>query len=344
MRFFSFILNEILRAGVGMDLKEQVLAALEINKGQYVSGAALSGTLFVSRNAVWKAVKSLQEDGHLISAVTNKGYCLAPDNSILSAASISKHLIDLNDVFDIEVYKTLPSTNSALKEKAGKGAPEGTVIVAEAQSAGRGRFGRSFYSPSGTGIYFSLLLRPPVKASDATLITTAAAAAVALSIEAVTGAEAKIKWVNDVFVGGKKVCGILTEGAFDMESGGMEYVVLGIGINITTPEGGFPPDIAALASAVCDVDAALGIRGLLISEILKRFWPYYQKLSTKAYLTVYKEKSLIIGGDIDVISGDKSSRARALDIDDDCRLVVVFEDGMVESLSTGEVSIRPRNT
>lgn len=344
MRLLSFILSKNSQVGEWMELKEQVLDALERNKGHHVSGGALAETLYVSRNAVWKAVKSLQDDGHHISAVTKKGYCLAPDSSILSAASIGKHLVDYADIFDIEVYKSLPSTNTALKEKAAQGAREGTVIAAEEQSAGRGRLGRSFYSPSGSGIYFSILLRPPVKATDATLITTAAAAAVALSIEAITGAQAKIKWVNDVFVDGKKVCGILTEGAFDMESGGVEYVVLGIGINITTPEGGFPPEISGLATSVCGDEAVLGIRGLLIAEILNRFWPYYQNLSRKTYLTVYKEKSLIIGGDIDVIGGDQTRKARALDIDDDCRLVVLFEDGKVESLSTGEVSIRPRTT
>lgn len=325
-----------------MDLKAQVLEALEKDKGQFVSGGALAETLFVSRNAVWKSVKALQDEGHHISAVTNKGYCLESDSSVLTSASIGKHLGDMASIFDIEVFKTLTSTNTKLKEKAAAGAREGTVLVAEEQTSGRGRMGRSFYSPSGTGVYFSLLLRPGVRASDATLITTAAAVAVAESIQEVMGAEAQIKWVNDVFVDGKKVCGILTEGAFDMESGGMEYVVLGIGINIAPPEGGFPPDIAPVASSVCSTEEAVpDTHGRIIAAVLRHFRPYYLSLTDKAYLPLYKSKSIIIGKDVNVITGEMSRRAHALDIDDDCSLIVRYEDGTIQALSSGEVSIRP---
>ncbi len=325
-----------------MDLKAQVLVTLERNKGGYVSGGELAETLYVSRNAVWKAVNALKLEGHNITAVTNKGYCLTPESDVLSAASIGKHLGALEKTFDIAVFKTLTSTNTALKEHAAKGAREGTVIVAEEQSGGRGRQGRDFYSPAGTGIYFSLLLRPSVKASDATLITTAAAVSVAASIEAVTGVEAKIKWVNDVFCHGKKVCGILTEGAFDMESGGMEYVVLGIGINVVQPATGYPGDISNVASAIYeDQIPEAEVRSRLIAEILNRFLGFYNQLAEKIFLKEYKARSFIVGNDVNVIAGDTSKKAKVLDIDDDCRLVVQFDNGLVEALSTGEVSIRP---
>lgn len=327
-----------------MDLKGQVLATLENNKGQYISGSALATEHYVSRNAVWKAVKALKEEGHEIEAVTNKGYCLKPGSDILSEASIGKFLGDMAGTFSIQVFKTLASTNISLKEQAAQGAPEGTVFVSEEQTGGRGRLGRNFYSPAGIGVYFSLLLRPSVKASDATLITTAAAAAVASSIEAVTGAKVKIKWVNDVFVSGKKVCGILTEGAFDMESGGMEYAVLGIGVNVTKPEEGFPADLTETAGAICvGGEAAHGLRSRLIAEILKRFWEYYVNLTDRPFLNEYKRRSFIVGYDVEVIKGDTSRTARALEIDDDCRLVVRFDDGAIEALSSGEVSIRPKS-
>lgn len=328
-----------------MDLKGQVLATLENKKGEYVSGNALAKEHYVSRNAVWKAVKALKDEGHEIEAVTNKGYCLKSGSDILSEASIGKFLGEMAGTFSIKVFKTLTSTNTCLKEQAARGAPEGTVIVSEEQTGGKGRLGRKFFSPAGTGVYFSLLLRPGVKASDATLITTAAAAAVASSIEAVTGAEAKIKWVNDVFVSGKKVCGILTEGAFDMESGGMEYAVLGIGVNITRPEAGFTGDLSETATAICENNkAAHGLRSRLIAEILKRFWEYYVNLTDKAFLNEYKRRSLVVGHAVDVIKGDTMRTAQALEIDDDCRLIVRFDDGSVEALSSGEVSIRPKST
>jgi BirA family biotin operon repressor/biotin-[acetyl-CoA-carboxylase] ligase len=327
-----------------MDLKDQVLETLERNKGCFVSGNELAGALHFSRNAVWKAVNALKSEGHDIRAVTNKGYCLAAGSDVLSKASIDKHLGEFVDVFSVEVLKTVDSTNTAVKAKAAQGVPEGTVIVAEEQTGGRGRRGRSFFSPGGTGLYFSVLLRPNVRALDATLITTAAAVAVASSVESVIGLGAKIKWVNDVFVGGKKVCGILTEGSFDMESGGLEYAVLGIGINIVKPEAGYPEEISKVAGALFEGgEPEPETRSRLIAEVLKRFWAYYRKLSGKTFLPEYKARSFIIGHDIDVIAGDALRKAQALDIDDDCRLVVRFEDGTVEALSSGEVSIRPRH-
>lgn len=325
-----------------MDLKDQVLETLENNKGRYVSGNELAVALHFSRNAIWKAIGALKDEGHDIQAVTNKGYCLMPDSDVLSSASIAKHLSGLSAKFYVNVFKTVDSTNTAVKALASQGAPEGTVLVAEEQTGGKGRRGRSFYSPSGTGIYFSILLRPVLKALDATLITTAAAVAVAASIESVTGIVATIKWVNDVFVGGKKVCGILTEGSFDMESGGLEYAVLGIGINVIKPDSGYPAEISSIAGAIFnDKEPETGTRSRLIAEILKKFWAYYQDLGEKAFLTEYKARSFIIGQNVDVISGDTKKKAQAIDIDDDCRLIVRFEDGAVEALSSGEVSIRP---
>ncbi|NLA86375.1 MAG: biotin--[acetyl-CoA-carboxylase] ligase, partial [Clostridiales bacterium] len=310
--------------------------------GRYVSGNDMASALYVSRNAVWKAVNALKSEGHDIHAVTNKGYSLAPESSVLSKASIKKHLGAKADSFHIEVVKSVDSTNTAVKALASQGAPEGTVIAAEEQTGGRGRMGRRFYSPAGTGIYFSVLLRPLVQVLDATLITTAAAVAVASSIETVTGTDAKIKWVNDVFCHGKKVCGILTEGAFDLESGGLEYAVLGIGINIKRPAGGYPPEISHVAGAVFESSAPeTETKSRLIAEILAMFWDDYNNLADKAFLPEYRSRSFIIGKDVDVIMGDALRKARAVDIDDECRLVVRFADGSVEALSSGEVSIRP---
>ncbi len=191
-----------------MSAKQHVLSVLEQNKGNSVSGARLAGELSISRNAVWKAIKALQSEGYAISAVPNKGYCLSEENDILSVESITPYLADNLKELSLMVHKSVTSTNTLLKELAGEGEKEGKVLIAEEQTGGRGRLGRKFYSPAKTGIYMSILLRPKLTVDDALFITTSAAAAVAEAIESVTGCEASIKWVNDIYCNGKKVCGI----------------------------------------------------------------------------------------------------------------------------------------
>ena len=342
--FFCLYTGQNIKPGEEMTIKQQVLKQLENHKGEYISGNKLAETLYVSRNAVWKAVRSLTADGHDIQAVTNKGYRLAPSSDVLSSAAIEKHITRCPGVFEIAVHKTLSSTNATAKQLAAKGSPEGTVIIAEEQTDGRGRFGRSFYSPAQSGVYLSLLLRPKVVTADATLLTTAAAVAVAQAIDDVTGTDAQIKWVNDIFCDGKKVCGILTEGSFDIESGALDYAVVGIGLNITPPAGGFPEQITDIAASVCNTgDASSGLSAHLVAEILQNFWGYYLTLSDKTYLKDYKARSMILGKDVDVISAGTKTTAHTLDIDDDCHLIVRFDDGSVKALSSGEVSIRPKH-
>lgn len=325
-----------------MNIKDKTLAVLENNKGNYISGAQLAEDLSVSRNSIWKSIKSLQEDGYNISAVTNKGYCLSLDTDILSSQSISKYLSKNSDAFNITVYKTINSTNTAVKDLAIKGVKEGTIIIAEEQTEGRGRFGRKFYSPKGTGIYMSILLRPQISASESFLITTAAAVATSEAIECVSGKEAKIKWVNDIYCDNKKVCGILTEAAFDLESGGLEYAVLGIGINVKTPKEGFPEEIKDIASEIFDNEAfdLTDVRSKLVAELLEVFWSYYQNIKQKTFLTAYKRRSLLIDKEVFITSKSSSKKAMVLDIDNECRLKVRMEDGSIQFLSSGEVSLK----
>jgi len=325
-----------------MSIKDKTLTVLENNKGDYISGAQLAEQLSVSRNSIWKAIKSLQEDGYNICAITNKGYCLSLDTDILSSQSISKYLSQNSDDFNINVYKTISSTNSAIKDLAIKGEKEGNVIIAEEQTEGRGRFGRKFYSPNGTGIYMSILLRPQISSSESFLITTSAAVAVAEAIEAVSGREAKIKWVNDIYCDNKKVCGILTEASFDLESGGLEYAVLGIGINVKTPENGFPEEIKTIASEIFDneISDLTDVRSKLVAEVLDRFWNYYKDIEQKTFLTAYKRRSLLIDKEVFITSRSSSKKAVVLDIDDECKLKVKMEDGSIHFLSSGEVSLK----
>ncbi len=323
-----------------MATREKVLEYLELHKGERVSGEKLAEALNLSRNAVWKAINALRDDGYLLDASPKKGYCLLNENKILSAQSISKHLKS-QDFYRINVYDCVTSTNTLLRQAAERGETEGLVIAANEQSAGKGRLGRGFYSPSGGGIYMSVLLRPRLPAAEALFITTAAAVAVASAIEEQTGEKALIKWVNDIYCREKKVCGILTEASIDFESGGISYAVLGIGINLSDPETGFPGELSDIAGSVlggspCPPEA----KPRLIAAILDRFFEYYRSLPEKSFMEEYRSRSYVIGREIVIISAGGAENALAVDIDDEGALVVKTESGETRRLSSGEISIR----
>jgi len=321
-------------------VKVRLLKLLDDDRGNYTSGAVLAEKLKVSRNAIWKSVESLRSEGFDISAVTNRGYRLNRIGGRLSEAGIAGQLKTAG-IFKFEVRKSLSSTNTVLHEMAVKGAPEGLVLVAEEQTAGKGRQGREFCSLAGHGVYFSVLLRPCLETGDAALITSAAAVAAAKAIEEVTGVRAGIKWVNDLFVGGKKVCGILTEATFGMESGTIGNIVLGIGINVTRPENGFPGTLDEVATALTENTGQNDVTHCrLIAAALDNFWEYYKSLAERGFLEEYRERSIVLGRDIFVLSGDDKKPAHALAIDNDCRLVVRYEDGTTAALNSGEVSVR----
>lgn len=322
-----------------MSVKDEVLKELENNKGDYISGGQLAENLGVSRNSVWKAIKALEKSGYEINAIPNKGYCLAEKNDILSSYSIKQHL--KNPHLDISVFSSVTSTNTILKEMAEQGAKEGTVIIAEEQTAGRGRTGKQFYSPKGTGIYISILLRPDIPAEESLFLTTSAAVATARAIEDVSDKRALIKWVNDIYLEDKKTCGILTEGAFNVETGKLDYAIVGIGINVCIPDGGFPDNIKDIATAIFDKQTdSINKRSILIANLLDYFMEYYKDFKSKSYVKEYIERSMIIGKTITVIEGSKTSVAKAIDIDKNCRLKVQFENGTTKWLSSGEVNTK----
>jgi BirA family biotin operon repressor/biotin-[acetyl-CoA-carboxylase] ligase len=201
--------------------------------------------------------------------------------------------------------------------------------------------GRSFYSPQSSGIYFSIILRPKLKLEDSLLITTAAAVAVSQAIEKVAGAQSGIKWVNDIFLGEKKVCGILTEASLNFESGSLEYAIVGIGININTQD--FPEDISHIAGSLFgEKPTGSPITSILVAEVLNHIAGCMNTLTDKAYLNEYRRRSFLIGKDILVLKGKDTHYAKAIDIDDRARLVVEYDDGTVEALNSGEVSVRAK--
>ena len=322
--------------------KVRLIKMLEKSKEQYISGNSLANELTVSRNAIWKAVKSLRMDGYTIMAATNKGYRLESSGDTLTKEGIVSHLKNIG-IFNVEVRKTVTSTNTVLREIAAKGVPEGFVLAAEGQTAGKGRMGREFHSPVGHGVYFSLLLRPQLWAGDAALMTSAAAVAATQAIEDITGIHAGIKWVNDLYVKGKKVCGILTEAEFSMESGLIESVLLGIGINVTRPEKELPRALKEIAGTLTEkTEVNNSERCRIIASTLDYFWKYYQNLSAREFLTEYRARSIVIGQDIYVIERDGKRPAKAIAINDNCELTVRYETGETETLNSGEVSLMIR--
>ena len=322
---------------LAMNVKEQVLNQLEKNKGEYISGGSLSEELSVSRNAIWKAIQSLIKDGYLIESKSRKGYLLQEDSDILSAQSINKYL---KNNLDIKVIPTCSSTNDMLVDLAHDGAKEGTVIISTEQTKGKGRTGKSFYSPKDTGVYISILLRPDTSPEDSLYFTTIAAVATAKAIESVSDKKADIKWVNDVYIEEKKVSGILTEAALSMEMNKLDYAVVGIGINITPPKGGFPKDIKKIATTVFDKKAdSKNKTSILVANLLDYYMDYYKSNDMKSHLKEYINRSNIIGKNIEIEKGNMKIKARAIDIDSECRLKIKDEEGKVSLLSYGEVSI-----
>ena len=242
------------------------------------------------------------------------------------------------DWCSFEIHEELDSTNTCARIRAEEGAPEGTVIVARRQQQGHWRFGRSFFSPDGTGLYMSILLRPAISPTKALYITTAAAVAVAEAAETLTGEAMSIKWVNDVYCNNKKVCGILTEGQIGEH--GLRYAVLGIGVNIAPPPDGFPPDIAHKAGTLFSIAPPAAIERLA-AEVLERFYALYQQLEQKPFLEAYRRRSLLNGQTVQILSPDGTPQetVTVLGVDEEFSLVVSGADGQQRRLSSGEVSV-----
>ena len=325
-----------------MSTKTNILALLENERGQSISGEAIATQLHISRNAVWKAVNELKKDGYNIESVTNKGYCLSADNDILSVQGMLPFLSHQENADRIFIYDTLESTNKTAKEMAISKAEHGTVIIAESQTSGRGRYSRVFHSPSGHGIYMSLILRPAkLGFTTPTLVTSFAAVCVCEAIEAITNAEPKIKWVNDIFMNGKKICGILTEAVTDFESGSIEWVVVGIGINFSTPLEAFPKDLQQIVGSIYPDGNVEATRNQLVAEILNRMVFSTKEYSEANIMAKYKQHLFMLGQEVIVSQVNETYKATALDIDETGHLIIQKESGEVLCMSSGEISIRP---
>lgn len=319
-------------------MKEKILQLLRKCDG-YVSGQEICNELGVSRTAVWKNINSLKEEGYQIDSVNNKGYKLLTQPDLINEIRIREYLRTKWLGNSIVYLPEVNSTNVQAKKLGEDGAKNGTVIVTECQTDGRGRRGKNWFSPKGN-CYFSILLRPDLLAKNASMITLVAALAVAETIKKIGNIDVDIKWPNDIVANGKKICGILTESSTDMEY--INYVVIGIGINVNQTE--FSDEIIDRASSVC-LEAKKEInRAELVACFLESFESYYEKfLDTNDLSKLEKEyNSLLINRnrEVRVIEGNQERILKAIGIDQYGKLIVEDEYGKKESILSGEVSVR----
>ena len=311
--------------------KQALLQALSAAEGSYISGQQLAQRLGVSRAAVHKAAAALSAQGYTLEAVSRRGYRLVGGDPFCVEAAGDYPA-------PIHLYDRLESSNQTAKRLALSGAPHGTLVLTNQQSAGRGRMGRKFESPAGQGIYLSLLLRADIPAADAQTVTVSAAVAVCRAVKTLCGLELSIKWVNDLYYHGKKVCGILTEAGADLESGRLEWLVVGIGLNFTTPPEAFPAELRRLAGSLFPGGPAPVSRVALAAAIARELLTLCPAFDC---LEEYRARCFVPGHWVTVCTDRETYAALALSIDDAGRLVVRRENGREEALQHGEVSIRP---
>jgi len=328
-----------------MSTKSEVLEVLNNNTNTYISGQELADKLKLSRNSVWKAIKKLQEQGYKIESKPSIGYRLLKSEDIITADGVKENLAF---PCKVQIFDVIDSTNRVARELVSCEIPH--LIIANEQTKGRGRLGRSFYSPANSGLYMTLAFKPSFGLDRAMLTTTFAAVAVCNAIEKTLGLYPKIKWVNDLYMNGKKVCGIMTEAQTSVETGNIDRIILGIGINCFDAQ--MPEELEDIAASLGQAKKEY-TRNQLAAAISNEFFTLLDEPDTKKILRQYKSRSFILGEQIMIFntitghSPDKNSkgiRARAIDIDDNGGLVVEYLEGRrmreMDTITTGEISIR----
>jgi BirA family biotin operon repressor/biotin-[acetyl-CoA-carboxylase] ligase len=319
--------------------KDEVLRLLQAQQTP-LSGQEMSRALGVSRAAVWKAIEQLRKDGYEIAAGTNRGYRLASLPDRLTQDGVLAALGEHPWRDRVRVFDSIDSTNTFARQLAAEGAPEGTVVVADHQTAGRGRRGRSFLSPSGVGVYLSVLLRPQVRPEQILHLTALVGVAGCNAVERAAGARPGIKWTNDLVFGKKKMSGILTELSVEAETREVSYVVSGIGLNCN--EQSFPAELQSMATSIRMETGRPVDRCRLAAELIRELERMNRGLFTEkeAWLRQFTRDCVTVGQDVKIVRGDEERFAHVEGIGPDAELLVRFPDGTREAVSSGEVSIR----
>ena len=326
-----------------MSSRDEVLSLLR-EEGEFLSGQEVSRRLGLSRAAVWKAVDALRGAGYEIEARTGLGYRLAAAPDVLTEAEIRSFLGPTSVVGrELRCFDELDSTNNYLKAQTAT--PDGTAAVADSQTAGRGRMDRSFQSPKGQGIYLSVLLRPPLPPERLPPVTALAGVSVCGAVERVCGVRPGRKWPNDPVLAGKKLCGILTEMSLEAETGRVQSLVLGIGINVGQRPEDFSPEVREVATSLGQVLGRAVSRPRLAAALLEELDRAYAALlagDLSEYREIYRRDCVNLGKTVQLIpfGGGERETAQAVDVDGEFNLVVRGADGGERAIRSGEVSVR----
>jgi len=320
-------------------LKAEILKKLR-ESSDYISGQQFCEEFGVSRTAVWKVINQLKEDGYQIEAVRNKGYRIAACPDVMTKEAVGSMLTTDWAGQTIVYFDETDSTNTQAKKLGEQGAVHGTLVLAELQNSAKGRRGRGWIAPAGENIYMTILLRPDIEPVHAPMLTLVMAHSTVLAIRRITGLEALIKWPNDVIVGRKKVCGILTEMSAEVDY--INHVVIGVGINVNMQE--IPSDLEAKATTLSREKGELIKRADLAAEVMNRFEADYQMFMESRDLSrlknSYNQMLVNINKEVSIQEVDREYRGQALGINENGELLVKKTDGSIEAIFAGEVSVR----
>lgn len=324
-----------------MKNRDRVLQILYRKNGECVSSSEITGELGITRSAVFKIINELKKQGFDIESIHHRGYRLGNEKDIISPEIINEIIEKEEKNRRIQYFERVDSTNTFAKKILMEGESYPDIIIANEQEQGRGRLGREFYSPKGTGIYCSFILDPFIKIENSILVTVAASVAVSRAIEKVTKKDTRIKWINDIYIDDKKVCGILTEAVTDFETGIIGKIILGIGINFNTPSESFPDEITDRASSVF-MDDTFGVtRNQLIAQLIIEIDECMNDIENDEIIRYYRNKSLVLGKMLEItyFGQEKPIQGKAVDIDRNGFLIIETKNGLL-TLNSGEVSIR----
>jgi BirA family biotin operon repressor/biotin-[acetyl-CoA-carboxylase] ligase len=323
-------------------MKNKILEELKAGNGQAVSGGEISRKLGISRTAVWKHIGRLRREGYSIESQTNSGYKLVGSPDVLSLSELGPFLHTSFIGRNIIYLDSTASTNTYAKKTAEKPFREGTVVIADEQTEGRGRLGRHWISTKGKGIWMSIMLKPDILPADAPKLTIAAALAVSRALQSCCQLEAKIKWPNDVIAEGKKLCGILTE--MSAEADEIKYVIIGIGINANMEIEDFGPEVSTIATSIKIERAGTVLRKAIVASVLYEFEEIYRDFvrdgSIRPFLDEYRSRSAVLGKEVRVKGRYEETTGLATDISEEGHLVVRLADGSSREIMSGEVSVR----
>jgi BirA family biotin operon repressor/biotin-[acetyl-CoA-carboxylase] ligase len=324
-----------------MSVDAQILHALRTSSSGSISGADLSHKLGVSRAAIWSRIEELREVGYDIEASPHQGYRLLSAPDVLHADDLGWRLEENQKIGrDIRVFEQTTSTNDVIEKLARDGVKEGAVVFAEAQTAGRGRLGRTWMSPARKGLWFSVLLRPSLIPQAATQLTVASAAALRNAIESHTGLKAEIKWPNDILISGKKVAGILTELSAELDR--IKYILVGVGVDVNLNPSDFPPELRTQATSLKIELGKPIVRVELAAAILRELDREYARILVGEFSAVadeWEKHCTTIGQRLVIHLGDRRICGRAESLGEDGALLLRTDHGHLERIVAGDVRI-----